>query len=672
MKSIFSTIMNNSLFNFAKRLAIVCVFLSISAAAVAWKATYEATFTPAAGATGTGTVYITGTGSSANQNSATVTITPTTTSDNVCSLSDTKQNSSQSHNFGQVKFTANAAAGSTFAGWYNSDGSELSLNSPYTFPTAKSVNKDVKTLSENYRVKFIARTYLLRSPAVNIITLDEKGQIIPDDRSGGKLGCAHNDESVEATSNNHLVQGAQPYSQTADNNGQLAQATFIVWYAAEANDGYEFVGWTKNANATGISSTNARISEQKVSTFEQGTSGTPESTPTYYAVFRRKFIGYNQPCQINISGTGQISVDGSNWKETNITHNPTTTYVSSVTTPTPQIAVKYYAQTIADSNFDFLGWFDEEGTKVSSDAIYTYQYTPTAGKNADLKCPPTLTAKFVPNNYYYKDYTQVIAIPEEDGETYLGKVYVDKGEYANNIDGIADSNWGLQKSVGDESAEPVNGYQFTYTYYAKPNDAESAFKEWVLFNVITDSEGNATGYEEIVLSDEAVFTYTVDYTENEWNPGEENAFTPPTLYARFQTSRYYYHGRAKVGVASNSEAGSVFVSDVETADPAYYTPTDENPYYTSQETVVDKDEDGHTNPNIIETELNQSKYKYYYYAKPTATSAFKGWTAMPTGDNIISTKIVNGIRSVFEQSLQFVRTLFTKYLAPYHFVFARS
>ena len=638
MKSIFSTIMNNSLFNFAKRLAIVCVFLSISAAAVAWTATYEATFTPAAGATGTGTVYITGTGSSANQNSATVTITPTTTSDNVCSLSDTKQNSSQSHNFGQVKFTANAAAGSTFAGWYNSDGSELSLNSPYTFPTAKSVNKDVKTLSENYRVKFIARTYLLRSPAVNIITLDEKGQIIPDDRSGGKLGCAHNDESVEATSNNHLVQGAQPYSQTADNNGQLAQATFIVWYAAEANDGYEFVGWTKNANATGISSTNARISEQKVSTFEQGTSGTPESTPTYYAVFRRKFIGYNQPCQINISGTGQISVDGSNWKETNITHNPTTTYVSSVTTPTPQIAVKYYAQTIADSNFDFLGWFDEEGTKVSSDAIYTYQYTPTAGKNADLKCPPTLTAKFVPNNYYYKDYTQVIAIPEEDGETYLGKVYVDKGEYANNIDGIADSNWGLQKSVGDESAEPVNGYQFTYTYYAKPNDAESAFKEWVLFNVITDSEGNATGYEEIVLSDEAVFTYTVDYTENEWNPGEENAFTPPTLYARFQTSRYYYHGRAKVGVASNSEAGSVFVSDVETADPAYYTPTDENPYYTSQETVVDKDEDGHTNPNIIETELNQSKYKYYYYAKPTATSAFKGWTAMPTGDNIISTK----------------------------------
>ena len=644
---------------FKRALVLLCLVLcSLITNAGTWNATYRGHFKSHPQSTGKGKVFISDNASNSVYKDGSTRVTAAQDVDKEQEITlalykgSISPRNNQTYTFQSVKISASEMPGSKFEGWYFGDTSydannKLDENAQHTVGDVKLTwdggsdypdYKGPETKEDYFYAKFIARTYLLRSPAVNIITLDEKGQIIPDDRSGGKVGCAHNDESVEATSNNHLVQGAQLYSQTADNNGELAQATFIVWYAAEANNGYEFVGWTKNADATGISSQNARISERKVSTFEQGTSGTPESTSTYYAVFRRKFIGYNQPCQINIEGTGQISVDGSNWKETNITHNPTTTYVSSVTTPTPQIAVKYYAQTIADSNFDFLGWFDEEGTKVSSDAIYTYQYTPTAGTLVDLKCPPTLTAKFVPNNYYYKDYTQVIAIPEEDGETFLGKVYVDKGEYANNIDGIADSNWGLQKSVGDESAEPVNGYQFTYTYYAKPNDAESAFKEWVLFKVITDSEGNATGYEEIVLSDEAVFTYTVDYTENEWNPGEENAFTPPTLYARFQTSRYYYHGRAKVGVASNSETGSVFVSDVETADPAYYTPTDENPYYTSQETVVDKDGDGQTNPNIIETELNQSKYKYYYYAKPTATSAFKGWTAMPTGDNIISTK----------------------------------
>ena len=626
--------MNNSLFNFAKRLAFVCVFLSISAAAAAWTAKYEVTFTPAAGATGMGTVYITGTGSSANQNSATVTITPTTISDNVCSLSDSKQSSSQSHNFGQVKFTANAAAGSTFAGWYNSDGSELSLNNPYTFPNAKSVSKNVKTLSENYRVKFIARTYLLNSPAVNIITLDEKGQIIPSDLSGGKVGCAHNNEDVEATSSNHLEQGAQTYSQTADNNGEVAQATFTVWYAAEANAGYEFIGWTTNANATGISSQNARISEQKKSTFEQGTSGTPESTPTYYAVFRRKFIGYNQPCHINIDGKGQISVDGSNWKETNITHNPTTTYVSSVTTPTPQIAVKYYAQTIAGSNFDFLGWFDEEGTKVSGDATYTYTYTPTVGKVNDLDCPPTLAAKFVPNDYWYKDFTRAIAMPEEDGETYLGKVYVDDGTKADIAD-ITEAEWQLEVSYGTNTSK--NRSQFSYTYYAKPNDAESAFKEWVTIEVITDNEGNPTGdFKETFISDQAVYKHTVDYTHEDWIAGEVNAFTPPVLFARFQTSRHYYHGRAQVGLATSSENGQVFVSNEPTDDPAWYTPTDAQPLYTSNEVVEDKDGNGRTDPNVIETELNQRKYNYYYYAQPSATAALKGWSIIPSGESIIS------------------------------------
>ena len=571
-------------------------------------------------------------------------------------LDDRKLETKSSYSY-TVKLTAAASAGSTFVGWCNQAGEVVQTAALYSFTQQGTRTQYTEYLYSQFDdvgtfyAKFVAKTYHMTSPYVGIITKDVSGAILPNDYSGGKIGWTHLGDIGEATLT-IPIEGGEDKTRTADYNSDnltIDQATFPTYYYAEANEGYEFIGWATDANGTMSSNTTSPLNVNVVSSFETNdTEGSKPVGTKYYAVFRRKFVGYNQPCQINIEGTGQISANNTSWSNTNITHTPTTTYVSSVN-PTP-ISVNYYAKA-TDDTFDFLGWFDESGNQIAANASYnltedtenkiytcTYTYTPTAGTLVDIKCPPTLTAKFVPNNYYYKDYTQVIAIPEEDGETYLGKVYVDKGEYANNIDGIADSNWGLQKSVGDESAEPVNRYQFTYTYYAKPNDAESAFKEWVLFKVIKDSEGNATGYEEIVLSDEAVFTYTVDYTENEWNPGEENAFIPPTLYARFQTSRYYYHGRAKVGVASNSETGSVFVSDVETADPAYYTPTDENPYYTSQETVVDKDGDGHTNPNIIETELNQSKYKYYYYAKPTATSAFKGWTAMPTGDNIISTK----------------------------------
>ena len=57
MKSIFSTIMNNSLFNFAKRLAIVCVFLFLSISAAAGGTDYYARCSVAV-ATGSGSVYV--------------------------------------------------------------------------------------------------------------------------------------------------------------------------------------------------------------------------------------------------------------------------------------------------------------------------------------------------------------------------------------------------------------------------------------------------------------------------------------------------------------------------------------------------------------------------------------------------------------------------------------
>ena len=660
MKSIFSTIMNNSLFNYAKRLVVVCVLLSISSFATAGWHQVKANISALEGNTGSGKVYIKGWGE--------------TNGDFTCESSRLELTTSGELKGGsgetitpQIKLEVNPGTKSVVATCGNI--TITTLNSYQNLASITSVSSGVNVggyggyvATTNVSVKFIARQYVMKSPKVDMLFKDINGNLISDAQSGCRIGWAYNDDSGSAN-NDKEIQGGSEYTRSADDCGLYARATFDHYYYAEASPQYEFIGWTTDASANGTlesgdASNSNMLHKTTKSTYEKKDDGTytgdvnSSQAPTYYAVFRRNFIGYNQPCHINISGTGQISANNTSWSSTDITHTPTTTYVSSANPKT--ISVNYYAKA-TDDTFDFLGWFDESGNNqitngltvdkgtftLSEDTenkIYTctYTYTPNAGNEEDLKskCPPTLTAKFVPNNFWYKDFTRAIAMPEEDGETYLGKVYVDDGTKSDIAD-ITEAEWQLEVSCGTNTSK--NRSQFSYTYYAKPNDAESAFKEWVTIEVITDNEGNPTGdFRETFISDQAVYKHTVDYTHEDWKAGEGNAFTPPVLFARFQTSRPYYHGRAKVGVAYNSEVGQVFVSDVETANPTYYTPTDEQPFYTSQEAVIDNDGDGQTNPNIIETEINQSKYKYYYYAKPSETATFKGWTAMPTGDNIVS------------------------------------
>ena len=429
------------------------------------------------------------------------------------------------------------------------------------------------------------------------------------------------------------VSSSKPTLTPTGKTNKKKDTEIVTTYYAHETASVEFVGWYNNEAGTGTPiGTDLELEVKYVPTSIDKNNPSAKTDITYYAIFRPKLMGYTQPCEIKISGVGEISANNTDWTSSNISQTPPIGYVYQKNAE-EKITISYYART-TDATYDFGGWYDENNQLVSEVIPYTYSYRPTAIVAAAIKCPPTLTAKFVPNNYYYKDYTQAIALPEEDGETFLGKVYVDNGAKAD-IANIAENEWEKEVSYGSSSTTK-NGYQFSYTYYAKPDNDEYAFKEWVTIKTITDADGNITGAEEVFISDDPVFTYTVDYTHVDWEAGEEHAFTPPILLARFQTSRPYYHGRAKVGVAYNSEVGQVFVSDVETANPTYYTPTDEQPFYTSQEAVIDNDGNGQTNPNIIETEINQSKYKYYYYAKPSATAAFKGWTAMPTGDNIIS------------------------------------
>ena len=639
MKNLFSNVLTSFTFDWVKRVGVLCVFLCATSVVFASQHTLKLTVSPHSDNTGSGKVYV--------YDDATK---QQGTDEFECGsieieISKTTSGSSSFTFKPKVKFEAKP--GSRFEGVYNGT-TWLKKESDNYHKLGDVTSSSTGVSYGDYGlfeaattiyVKFTKRNYQMSSPLVYILTQDASGNIIPDNLDGGKIGWAINNPEVEANSNKPIP-GGTVYTQPADDCGQRAEATFTHYYVASANTGYEFVGWATDASATSsVESTNP-IKVTTRSSYEEGVrTGDVPQADTYYAVFRRKYIGYNQPCAINISGTGQISADNSSWSATNITHTPTTAHVSSVTQP--PIKVNYYAK-VTDATFAFAGWFDQTGNEITSDRDYsltengdiytcTYTYNPIAEISDDLKCPPTLTARFVPNNYYYENIAVVSVDPEQSE---WGDVFVDDG----TVGSIANvQEWADSKTFGN--SEIMNHYQFAYTYYAKPAADGLAFKEWYITKTSIDPNTHQPTTEEIVLSDEPVFTYAVDYTNLSWNSGEENAITPPEVYARFQVSTHYYHGRAKVGVARESEVGQVFVSNEETpeAQRQWYTPTDGAPLYTSAEEVVDNDGDTKINEDVIETLLNENRYNYYYYAKPSESSAFIGWSTSINGETITST-----------------------------------
>ena len=537
MKSIFSQFSKLSLFNHVMRLAIVVVCLSYSAAATAWTATYQATFTPASGATGTGTVYITGTGSQANTNSSAVTITPTTTSDNVCSLSDTKQSSTQSHNFGQVKFTANAAAGSTFAGWYNSDESELSLNNPYTFPTAKSVSKSVKTLSENYRVKFITRSYNFTPPIVTAAVLvDGDGYDPVDDTDvtnqvGGMVARVIRGSEGHRPADNSPDWHAAITDATIvpeQGNGVDPNASLNFALFAKPFDNYAFLGWYEmdasgNMSELGVTNTYygfAPTSNVEDATLQTALAGTIlvavfEESLTYYYTNPSVFVSSNEPdggkvyVDQNVHGT--ISDIAENlWQKQIIGASSLNTSINE-----HNISYTYYAIPSDPEKYAFKGWSVSEYSEASyglGDQDYNHTY-PLQKENATDQNPyqiPYMYAVF--ESFYYKAPPAAVATASKGA----GKVFVslDNVETPSNYyDEVLASN-DLQQVAAHEAQ-----YKYSVHYYAQPNDG-ATFAGW---------STTADGLN--IVSDDAHYVSTENYTQSK-NRDYPHVAAP--LYAVFR------------------------------------------------------------------------------------------------------------------------------------------
>lgn len=268
----FSQISKSLLFNHVKRLAIVCVFLSISAAAASidWDARYyveNVKILP--GSTGSGLVYIdpqteawAGTEASNTYGDYRGTERvkegelPTTKNGGKLTFNVTHQDVSDDENnytFNNLYLKVNMSnySYSTFDGWYEDDGNGgYKFVNAETYALSSTVNKSPGYYHEekNIYAKFTAFTYYAEKlPVINIITVDANGSELKDGIMGGvnPTLTLSNSGPNGITMGNRVADNDKNYfSQTADNYGKNEGASFL-WEVTNPNPSlyHKYLGW---------------------------------------------------------------------------------------------------------------------------------------------------------------------------------------------------------------------------------------------------------------------------------------------------------------------------------------------------------------------------------------------------------------------------------------------
>ena len=218
----------------------------------------------------------------------------------------------------------------------------------------------------------------------------------------------------------------------------------------------------------------------------------------------------------------------------------------------------------------------------------------------------------------------------ETAETSIGQVRINNGEWQSSVDfGIAS-----QRGNGIDD----NAY-VSYTIEAEAK-TRYAFRGWFIHN----DDGT---YTELSMNPSYLSTeYSAQSVEDNEDPYVHTGLDDQTIYAHFIDDRDYYHKRAKVGIASNSEIGKVYVSAEEINDITEW----QSP--ANDELFVSNEADGTTGSTTsdVVAERNALRYDYFFYARPQDPEkvAFKGWTTNADGSNITQTD--NPYQAIFTAS----------------------
>ena len=170
--------------------------------------------------------------------------------------------------YSNVRLVAAPAEGSTFVRWEGPDGNETNntfkILDEIIIQTEKDGDKAkniTKTNPNTYYPVFIARTfYAYYQPSDSVITIDQVGNVINDDL---KVTATPSFQLVTRgpdgiTLGKRTAVNANVFSQLADNQGQIRQASYIWDITAPATPCHTYYGWkTSSENYNNATTNNA-------------------------------------------------------------------------------------------------------------------------------------------------------------------------------------------------------------------------------------------------------------------------------------------------------------------------------------------------------------------------------------------------------------------------------
>lgn len=409
-----------------------------------------------------------------------------------------------------VALTATADPDYQFVGWYDASGNQLSTNATYTYPldTPSDVNVNARFWKNKFNVTAIA-------------AYSADGTTYTEGGTGGTVQVGSSAAGATST-------GKATYNGT-------------VTLKAEAETGYDFVGWFATTSSTDA------LSSSTTYTYSLSTYG----DVNVYAKFRSNT--FTVTAQAKYSSNGSSYTEGST--------GGTVKVGDSSAGADSSAQVRYNAQVslVASpaSGYEFVGWYDSDSTKLSGSSSYQY----TLGSYDDV----TVYARFRVNTFtvtakaYYRTSTSgsysagdtggtVQAGPATAGATSATSVIVNHSVLLRAMPAAGYIFDGWYSSTSATSTLLSNSESYTYTLsdysaknvYARFRKGDIYLTGWINKSAVTTNEpalkfthgANADEYQltYVFTNDESGSQYVTIMDSslsgnNVYHPGEINSGT---------------------------------------------------------------------------------------------------------------------------------------------------
>ena len=465
MKNYLTNLFNSSIFRYVQHLVMVCMLLSISAAASANKYKSQMTVKVASNSTGLGLVWVTKT-----QNDSGASNESNYGTEKNVSNEDQVEGGDHAHKY---YLHAWANEGYYHEGWSTAQNGTTTLANSGTgkvgFEQTLTGNKDNITTKTLYAV-FKPQAIYLDYVQVKAIYRDIYGNVVTDPNTGDpKLGggVVSVGDAIDAYSTSSDYAGTDTLIR-----GGTSTNKFKYTYYAQAETNFVFKGWSESPTGMPLlSDVNTTITKE----WETPTNdeNNPYQAPVLYAVFQQEFTYYYTGATAYVAGETEggeirVSYDGG------ATY---TAYASSIQDNglksqlnDPNLKIKYDAKVLDDSKYAFRGWSKSSAEGQSSmypnphDDEHTMEAENTLENNPYV--PDTWYAIFA--SYYYKNPPALVATNSKGS----GKVSVSNTTATPSV-------WYDEMPAGELVQKPATGNAHTYTvtYHAKADDG-ARFVGW--------------------------------------------------------------------------------------------------------------------------------------------------------------------------------------------------